>query len=41
MAKVAIVIYGHAANVEAHLAGFDGDEFLGGAGERVIDFQHD
>jgi hypothetical protein len=38
MAKVAIVVHGHAAHIHAHLVRLDGNEFLLVAGESVVDF---
>ena len=40
VAKVAVVIDGHAADVHANLAGFDGDKLLLFPHKGVIDFQH-
>jgi hypothetical protein len=40
MPEVAEVIYRHAADVHAHLSGYDGAEFVFRPGEAVVDFEH-
>ena len=40
VAEMAVVVDRHAADVHAHLAGYQGDKLLLLASERVVDFQH-